>query len=49
MSMLKIQSHLWDREDFTKKYTSIYNNMSNHKDYRLRITVWPGKDYCLTS
>ena len=25
---------VWETEDFTKKYTSIYNNMSNHEYYR---------------
>ena len=40
---MKIQYHIWDAEDFKKKYTPIYNNMSKHEDY-----VWQGKDYRMT-
>ena len=34
----------WDRR-FLRKYTSIYNNMSKHEDYRLKTTVWPDKTF----
>ena len=49
ISIMKIQYHLRDIEDFLKKnHTSIYNKISKHKDYYLRTTVWQGKDYHLT-
>lgn len=37
---MKIQYRIWDTDDFKKKYTPIYNNISKHEDY-----VWQGKDY----
>ena len=43
ISMMKIECHL-ETEDFTKKYTFIYN-MLKHKDYSLRLTVWLGKAF----
>ena len=40
ISIMKIQYHLWDKEEFMKKYTTIYNNTSKLEGYRLKITVW---------
>ena len=51
---LQIWSHLL-KKSLMKNFifcevTSIFNEMSKHEDYRFRITVsvWLGKDYCLT-
>ena len=45
---MKKKYPLWDTEDYTKKYTSIYNDVSKHEDYLMRITVWLGNGYRLT-
>ena len=42
---MTIQNHLWGTENFAKKYTPIHNDMSKHKDCRLKITVWLGKTF----
>ena len=39
ISIMKIQYHLWDKEEFMKKYTTINNNTSKLEGYRLKITV----------
>ena len=44
ISIMKIQYHLWDKEESMKKYTTIYNNTSMLEGYRLKITVWLVKD-----
>ena len=44
ISIMKIQYHLWDMEDFMKKYTSFSSNRLKHGDCHLRITIWLVKE-----
>ena len=41
---MKIQYHIWDTEEFTKKYTLIYINISKLEGYCLKFNVWLGKN-----
>ena len=41
---MKLRDHLWDTDQFTKKYTLLYNIMSKLiESYRLEINFWQGK------